>query len=287
MAFDVYQMVTDKIVAVLGEKRIPWHKPWQAIDNQNYESKHRYSGINFLLLQCSEFKSPFWITFKGVQKYKDAKIKKGEYSTQVVFWRMVKGEKTDKRGVKTPTTFPLLRYYNVFNWEQTEGLKDKMPEFVLKAHSPIAEIDATIQVWLSEKRCAPIEWGSNKACYIPDKDVIYMPEKGLFDNEHQYYATIFHEIVHSTKGDNRSGRTKDKGYAFEELVAEIGASFLCHRFGIPEKTIENTKAYCQSWAEKLKNDPKMVVYAAGKAEKAVSYLLGEKENKEEVVAEVA
>jgi antirestriction protein ArdC len=118
----------------------------------------------------------------------------------------------------------------------------------------------------------PVFHGSDKAYYSPMEDKIVLPEKECFFTSPEYYSTFFHEAVHSTLHPDRLNRKNDS-YAEEELVAEIGASSICHKMNIGEITIDNSQAYINIWIKRFKDKPNMIVKAAAQSAKAVNYLL--------------
>ena len=269
----VYEIVTDKIIKELESGNIPWNKPWSSSNQKpiNLVSKKHYQGINTILLGLKGFKSPYWLTYKQAKQV-GGNVKKGSKGTMVVFYKIYDKKKKDSNETDS---IPVLRYYKVFNAQQCEGLTlPEQPEPV--AFDPIDKAESIIAKY-NDKPI--VEFGYNRACYIPGEDKIQLPEKTDFNSNDEFYSTYFHELVHSTKHESRLNRnhktTSNSGsieYSIEELVAEIGNSFLCSESGI-EKTFKNSVAYIQNWLKVLKNDSKMVLSAASKADKAVKYIL--------------
>ena len=195
----------------------------------------------------------------------------------VVFWKMLESEDKSAEFKKTP----FLRYYNVFNLTQTEGIDPaKIPATEAFDHdfNPIAAADAIIHKWSD---CPKIEWGKDHAYYAPGLDLVGMPDQRTFFRDEQCYSTLFHELTHSTGHSRRLGRhekIKDhqfgsQDYSQEELVGEMGAAYLCGITNIEQETIENNAAYIKSWIRTFKDDPKVLVLAATQAQKAVDYIL--------------
>jgi antirestriction protein ArdC len=172
----------------------------------------------------------------------------------------------------------MLRYYRVFNLDQVTRIK-KPDIGGLPAFQPIKEAEE-----ISAKYQAQIEviHRGNRAFYRPSTDSVHMPERETFDNPESYYSTLFHEFTHSTGHESRLNRNGivethffgDEIYSKEELVAEMGAAMLCGIVGIENKTIRNSASYIQSWLGKLRDDKKLVVYAAAAAQKAADFILG-------------
>lgn len=289
----VYQMVTDRIIEQMQNGIIPWHKPWHMAGNAeemaiNYVTRRPYSLVNqWLLLEPGEY-----LTFKQVTAL-GGKVKKGAKSRFVVFFTKVAYTvKNERTGEDEERSYPLLRYYNVFRLADCEGIQSKIekPQEGAVVELPLCdEEDAAIsdyvlgQPTLSFQNDKP----SDRAYYSPADDKVVVPMRSQFDEMAEYYSTAFHELTHSTLTESRCNRKQDgagasffgsKAYSREELVAEMGAAMLCSNFGIDcEKAFKNSVAYLQSWVRELKNDAKAIVVAAGKAEKAVRYILGERE----------
>jgi antirestriction protein ArdC len=193
----------------------------------------------------------------------------------VVFWKQltVKDEDTgDER------TVPLLRYYNVFNTQQCEGVEAPASR-PLPEHDPIAEAEA---VTAAMPDPPSIQHQGDRAAYVPALDVVMMPPRQQFQSPHGYYSTMFHELGHSTGHASRLAReaitNPDKfgsmDYGREELVAEMTAAFLCGATGILPATLDNSAAYVANWIATIKVDRKAVVVAAGAAQKAADSILG-------------
>lgn len=276
--FDLYEVVTQKIIDRLEAGVVPWQKPWRNSGGMpsNLITKRPYNGINFWLLLSLNYTSPFYLTFEQVRSL-NGNVRKGEKSTMVVFWKILESE--DKSGEIKKT--PFLRYYNVFNLTQTEGIDPaKIPVTEAFDHdfNPICAADAIIHKWSD---CPKIEWGEDHAYYAPASDKVGMPDQRTFFHDEQCYSTLFHELVHSTGHSRRLGRHEkiknhqfgSQDYSQEELVAEMGAAYLCGITNLEMETIENNAAYIKSWIRTFKDDPKVLVLAAAQAQKAVDYIL--------------
>jgi len=273
----VYGYVTERIVKALEEGTIPWRQPWFGTNHapRNLVSGKPYRGINALLLSCMSYPAPYFLSKKQI-KDRGGKIKKGEKGNMVVFFKMweVPGQ-TDDNG--KPKKIPFLRYYLVWNVTQCDGIEYPKPEPRTETIDPIADCET---IWDNWEDAPPVVTG-NKAAYNRAADQIEMPDMQLFETAEEYYSTKFHEGIHGTGHEKRigrdlTGRFASGSYSREELVAEIGAAMLCGIAGIDAKTIENSAAYCAHWAGKLKDDEKLIVKAAGQAQKAADYILGVK-----------
>lgn len=286
MSNNVYQYVTDRIITELQKGRIPWKKSWHGEKAINYVTRKEYQGINLLLL-------PYpgeYLTFKQVTELKGT-VKKGEHANMIVYynWYVKDTGKKDSNGKPITESIPVLRYYNVFHISQTEGIKTKCKPYITdNTNNIIEQAEKVVNDYITrEKIKLNIITGSDEACYIPSNDEIVMPNIQQFTGSNEYYSTLFHESVHSTGNVNRLDRTSkqkthrfgSQDYSKEELVAEIGSSILCNRIGIemPE-TFQNSVAYIQSWLKVLKDDIKMIVIAAGQANKAVNYIMDVKDS---------
>ena len=273
-----YDVITDRIIKQLEDGEIPWKKPWSCFYPQNMKTKTKYQGINLLYLSTLGYECNVFGTFHQINKA-GGKVMKKEKGYPVIFWKKVRVKARDKkeRDEEGSKIVPFIRYYSVFNLEQTEGIEIPKPQ-----ENDIRP-DYTCERVIQDMENPPnISHIGGAAVYVPKTDTIKIPLRGRFHSQAGYYSTLFHELTHSTGHKSRLNRSEiqsisfssDK-YSLEELVAEIGAAFLCGATGIEnQKTIENTGSYVQHWANKLKENKKMLVTAAGRAQKAVNYILG-------------
>lgn len=281
---DVYQIITDKIIDHLKKGVIPWRKPWRVSDvPMNLITKKPYRGMNFFLLALTPYKSNYWLTFKQAQDI-GGNVKKGEKSTLIVFWKIYKKKdgSVDENGEESTENIPVLRYYNVFNADQVEGIESKIPKVEeeekldLDLFNDFSEAESIVENYQNKPL---IKFDSNSAYYMPALDAIHMPTKETFVSVEEHYSTLFHEIIHSTghkKRLNRLNKTAafgNKDYSYEELVAELGSAFLCSQANISNATIENSAAYINGWLKKLRSDSKILLKAAGAAQKAADHVL--------------
>lgn len=279
---NTYEIVNKRITELLEEGTVPWKRPWRSTEGpRNLISKKPYRGINSFLLNCSPYESDHWLTFNQA-KQKGGQVRKGEKSTVVIFWKWLERKKNDDSGSSaspdSPTgKIPLLRYYRIFNLEQVDGIEHpKEPEI----ETPFTPIETAEQIVKNMPLRPSIKYEGNRAVYSPLLDSVTLPPKEAFTSSPDLYATIFHELSHSTGHANRVGRKGvieptyfgSHDYSQEELVAELSASMLCGVAGI-ESTIENSAAYIQGWLSVLKKDKKLLVLAAAQAQKAADYIL--------------
>jgi antirestriction protein ArdC len=276
MSTKVYEIITDQIVKALEAGTVPWRKPWRTMGDapKNLVSGKPYRGINIFMLAFQRWGSPYWLTFKQCRD-RGGRIRKGEHGTPIVFWKTFDDkEKTDKNG--KPVKRWMLRYYKVWNVEQTEGIDYPKPEMI--EHDPIPECVAVVDGWDGKPE---IVHGGGRACYSNRDDRVTMPELGRFDEPAEYYSTLFHELGHSTGHEKRlnrdmSGCFGSRPYSVEELCAEMIAAMICGHCGIETKTLDNSAAYIATWLGRIKGDPKLVVTAASKAQKGADMILGDK-----------
>lgn len=279
---DETNRIVEKIVEALGKGEIPWRKPWRSCAAHNAVSGAEYRGVNALVLNlASHYPDPRFLTYKQAAAM-GAQVRKGEKGWPVIFYSTVKridGENTESGETGKAKTFRFMKHYTVFNASQC----DNMPAMEEQA-APIAQI-VEADLIISRMPRAPKIRDGLRACYIPSQDAVEMPPKNAhWSSSSAYYDTMFHELTHSTGHETRlerdlGGNFGSEKYAQEELVAEIGAQFLCQSSGINRAEVEeNAVAYCQNWSKVLKNDPKMIFYAAAKAQAAHDYIMGKEKN---------
>jgi antirestriction protein ArdC len=269
---DIQEKVTAQIISALESGTAPWRKPWKgSAAPHNVTTGKPYQGINWFLL--SMMGGGGFLTYKQAQSL-GGNVRKGEKGNPIIFWNFI--EKKKANGEMGKVAF--LRSYTVFSVSQCEGLELPAPEgegetvpFV-----PIERAEETIA-----KTGAEISHGGNRAFYRPSTDQIQMPDKEAFHAPEEYYSTAFHELAHWTGHTSRLARKGIEDvaafgsatYSKEELIAEMGAAFLCAEHGI-DSTLENSAAYLQGWIKALKGDSTLAISAAGAASKAANFILG-------------
>lgn len=285
MKADVYQIVTDRILERLEAGVVPWkhYSNLRAVETapRNYISGKPYHGVNYFLTSMMGFKSPFWMTFNQAKSL-DGQVRKGEHAVPIVFWNFVEREDRETGKAKQ---IPFLKYFNVFNAEQVDGIDQKTIEITGERETtPNQEAERIVANMPSRPG---IVYGAFPiACYSPSEDKVKMTRAELCVSDERFNEVLLHELVHSTGHSSRLNREKDMGgwnafgskeYSKEELVAEMGAAFLCSECGLSQATIDDSAAYIASWLKVLKGDSKLVVQAAAKAQKAASFILGTNE----------
>ena len=274
---NVYEIVTEQVIKQLEQGVAPWKKPWRCEMPCNLISGKEYRGINPFLLASQGYGSRYWLTFNQANKL-GGHVRKGEKSSIVTFWKIGEFSKENKEtGKLEDRKSILLRYFAVFNVEQTEGIADKLG--LGKAGPRVPNIEACESI-VSGMPNAPAMQQSDRAWYKPSSDTVGMPSRSLFGNAEEYYSTLFHELTHSTGHGSRVGREGiedlaafgSESYSKEELIAEMGAAMLCGVTGIVPATIQNSASYLQHWINRLKGDSKLLVSAASAAQKAADYI---------------
>ena len=272
----IYEQITNRIINLLTQGTVPWQKPWKARTGlpRNLVSQKPYRGINVFLLLAMSYESPFWLTFRQALQL-GGSVRKGEKSCPVVFWKPT--TIADKESGE-PAKAILARYYHVFNVAQCDGIK--------AGTEPVAEsieaITAPDEIVAHMPQRPVIKHGMARAFYSPSEDYVGLPARERFERTEGYYATLYHELLHASGHASRLNRatlTEQAGfgsnpYCKEELIAEMGAAFLCGHAEIVERTIDNSAAYLQGWLEQLANDKTLIVSAAAQAQKAVDFILG-------------
>ena len=284
---DVYTRVTDRIVADLEQGVRPWMKPWSSEHTAGKISRPLrhcgtpYRGMNILLLwgeaMAKGYAAPIWMTFKQALEL-NAHVRKGEHGSLVVYANSITKTEKDENGADTEREIPFLKGYTVFNVEQIDGLPAHYyakPENPLPLSERIESADRFMTA-----TAATIQHGGNRAFYAPGRDLVQMPPFEAFKDKESYYATALHELTHWTKHKNRldrdfsAKRFGDHGYAREELVAELGAAFLCADLGITPEIRDDHAAYLGSWLKVLQEDKRAIFSAAAHAQRAADFLHG-------------
>lgn len=285
MKTDIYERVTNKIIADLEQGELTWLKPWSAGNMEGKITKplrHNgvpYSGINILMLWGASIEagylSPYWMTFKQAKEL-GAHVRKGERGNLVVYANTITKTEEQDDGSEEERKIPFMKGYSVFNVEQIESL----PEHYYT--KPKAIIDPARRIQHAEEfftsTGADIRHGGNSAHYSGGSDHVQMPYFETFRSPQSYYATLAHELTHWTKHpkrlDREFGRKRwgDEGYAREELVAELGAAFLCADLELAPEPRADHAAYIQSWLKVLQNDKRAIFSAAAHAQRAADFL---------------
>ena len=285
MKADLYDRVTNQIVASLEKGVRPWMKPWNAAQPSSQVARPLrangipYRGINILMLWGAAtdngFTAPNWLTFKQALEL-GGHVRKGEKGALVVYAASFSRSETDEAtGEESERSIPFLRGYTVFNADQVDGLPDSF-----KATAPampagserVGRADA-----FAAATGAVVRHGGNRAFYSPGVDIVQMPPMQAFRDAESYYGTLIHELTHWTGHDKRLARSfgkrfGDRAYAVEELVAELGSAFLSAELGLTPEPRTDHADYLGHWLGVLKADKRAIFTAASHAQRAAEYL---------------
>jgi antirestriction protein ArdC len=243
---DIYQKFTARFIEQLKRGTVPWQKPWFAV--QNIVSRKPYRGINALLLGSTNYQSPFWISFKQALDL-GGHVKKGEKSTPVIYYKIL--EKRDEAGNAImredgrPVRIPFVRWANVFNLDQTEGIQPPAIPTCQDMSQPHEKAAAIVE---NAKLC-PIHHAGFAACYSPKDDIIRIPTPSTFHSQEDYYHTLYHEMIHAAghpsrldrEGVTQQVRFGSERYCKEELIGVLGAAFLSNEAGILDSVRSRTR----------------------------------------------
>ena len=269
-AYDKLNSMVEKIISKIesGETG-SWFKPWIGAGlPTNFASKTMYNGFNILSLlyttEENEYKTNYWLTFNQLKKL-GGKLNKGSVATPVFFFKPIEVNEENDEGETIKKTIPLLKFYNVFNLDQTN----------LELGNIENSLDLSFEEFISNTNVSIKQAG--KAFYSPSNDYIGMPHISLFDSVDSYKSVLLHELAHSTGHENRlnrdlSGTFGSESYAKEELIAELSSMFLSSHLGIKSKI--RHEAYLENWLQAIKAEPKLLWKSASEAQKVFDYLLG-------------
>lgn len=283
---NLFDVITDRIIAKLEEGVVPWRATWINYNSTNSnecaisrQTGKPYSLINQMLLeQPGEY-----LTFKQAAAL-GGHVKKGAKGKTVVFWKMIARTSKDENGEESTSRVPVLKHYTVFHLDDCEGIEPKYAEPVDEVGNtddPDEVADAVVQAYVTGADVKLRLYG-NRAYYTPGSDRITVPKAEKFESVNAFYATLFHEMTHSTGAENRLNRPEvakatkfgSKPYSREELVAEMGATALMNTMGLEtEGTFDNSASYIEGWLTTLKEDNHAIVVAAGKAQKAIELIM--------------
>lgn len=294
---DIYQSVTNRIIAALEAGTPPWVRPWKGVIDPypiNAATRRAYRGVNFLMLQLEAaacgYQRNAWLTYRAAEEL-GGQVRKGQKGTAIVFWKM---RKINAKAETEPwphtddleeRVIPMVRYFTVFNVAQIEGLP-----------AEYAEPPPSVPLWQGEEAAetlinasgADIRHGGFRAFYQPAEDFIQLPPSGAFADPGSYYATALHELTHWTAHKARldrqlTGRFGDEAYAMEELIAEMGSAFLCALTRISGRL--QHASYLNNWLQVLRTDKRAIFVASTKAQNAADYLLNRSTGKPAVGVE--
>ena len=281
--FDLYRTVTDKIVAAIeagaGAFIMPWHVSAATGRPINALTGHDYRGVNVVALWAeavmSGYGTGWWASYRQWDRL-GAQVRRGEHGAVIVFYNRLNTAPTDE--LDGSDRFRLVaRASRVFNLDQVDGWRPPEP-------APVSMVEALadVEAFVTATKAVVVHGGS-RACYRRDSDRIELPGRDRFRGSltstasEAYYGTLLHELTHWSGAPHRLNRTfgtrfGDNDYAVEELVAELGAAFLCADLGIANEPRPDHAAYVASWLEVLNHDRRAIFTAAARANEAVAHL---------------
>lgn len=295
----VYEIITQRIVELLEKGTVPWHKPWKGASQipKNLVSGREYRGVNVFVLASAGFETPWWLSFRQAIG-RGGHVKKGTQGFPVIYWNWTsldgemqsESEDAEKEARPPKRKTPFVRYYTVFNVLQTEGVEYPKTEATESRFTPLEVCEQVVE---SYKNPPKIETLYEKAFYRPSQDLVGMPSPDKFDRTEDYYSTLFHELSHSTGHSSRLARRgimertvfASNDYSKEELVAEMGAAFLCGHSGIESRIVDSSASYINSWLGRLRNDKRLVIEAASQAQRSTDYILNKRAVQQETTEE--
>ena len=290
------EAIADRILELLDQGGLPpWERPWRTSDvgePRNAISMKPYRGINHWLTLITHtvqnYKDPRWLTYRQAQTL-DGNVRKGEESTRIVFWKKVnrrQGDEQDMNEVQElnlkQETYLVARFYNVFNVEQTHGCRLKPLPEPGEMPGAIEQAEAIIQNMPNRPEFDTFEHINQPPHYIPGADQVRVPSRDRYQVPEQWYNSVFHELTHATGHPTRLARFEAQAeqdslhrYGVEELVAGMGAAILSGQANMERETIQQDAAYIKHWRDAIAADKSIVLQAAGKAQRAADYILGE------------
>ncbi len=290
----LYDEVSNRIIAMIEKGVAPWRKTWSTFGlARNYVSGRLYTGINYILMNNTGHLIPYFATFNQIKEL-GGSIKKGAKANMVIYFKVYYKDSDDKTLAPEEAkaryqkgedirVMKFIRYYNVFNVEEFEGIEidhGRFPEVKLSDNEKITRCEDIIMNLPNPPDLRQID--ANRAFYSPSQDFINLPSIGQFETSEHYYATYFHELIHATGHSSRLARAEvmdysgfgTKPYSKEELVAEMGASFLsCHCQITYDSLLENNASYLAGWLNVLKEDSRFIFKVSADAQKGVDYIL--------------
>lgn len=278
---NLYTTITDRIVKQLEAGIVPWRRTWKSGLPKSLSTGREYRGVNILVLGCTAFTSRYWVTYRETQRL-GGRVRKGERATAVVYWKWRTPEELKTLSERTGKAHfaPCVPFTSaLFNLEQVDGITRPADDTVDHPDNSMEFANQMLEVMpdkpeLIHTLCA-------QPAYFPQLDRVMLPHLSQFESSDEYFATLFHEMVHATGHTKRLNRfVESEGdrvekYSFEELVAEFGAAFLCGFAGIQNPDTEALQAsYIEGWARVFRQDCRILVRAASAAQKAADYVRG-------------
>lgn len=278
---NIYQTVTDRILKQLDAGVIPWRRTWSTGIPKSLTSGKEYRGVNILVLGCTEFTSRYWVTYREALRL-GGHVRQGEKAAPVVYWKWRTPQELARRAEETgkESLAPCVPFTSaVFNLDQVEGVSRPEDDVPNRNNYRLDLAEKTFEVMPDKP--AIVHAASGEPAYTGRLDRVTLPHLTQFESAAEYYATLFHELVHATGHPKRLNRFREfegthvERYSFEELVAEFGASFLCAFAGIQNLSTDALQAsYIEGWAKALHQDSRLLLRAASAAQRAADYIRG-------------
>lgn len=277
----IYETVTARILAQLAAGQVPWRKTWHLGLPKSLSTGREYRGINILVLGSTAYTSAYWLTFREAQR-QGGHVRKGERATPVIYWKWRTPAELARRAEQTgmADVAPCVPFVSaVFNLEQVEGVTRPADDLQPRPEDRLQVAEQMLDVMPDKPEI--VHTLTAQPAYSPRLDRITLPHLSQFESADEYYATLFHELTHSTGARHRLNRFAEAAgdrveqYSFEELVAEFGAAFLCGFAGIENPgTAALQASYIEGWARVFRQDNRMLVRAASAAQRAADYIRG-------------
>jgi len=278
---NIYETVTTRILNQLDAGVVPWRKTWTTGLPKSLTTGKEYRGVNVLILGTAPFSSRYWITYREAQRL-GGQVRRGERASPVVFWKWRTPEELarlrEKSGREDPA--PCVPFTAaVFNLDQVDGVNRPEDDVPNRRNDRFEVADQMLDVMPDQPEI--VHSATQEPSYSPRFDRVTLPHLSQFESAAEYYATLFHELVHASGARKRLNRfdqvegDRFERYSFEELVAEFGAAFLGAFAGIESPGTEALQAsYIQGWAAALRKDQRLVIRAASAAQRAADYIRG-------------
>ncbi|NPV10599.1 MAG: DUF1738 domain-containing protein [Ignavibacteria bacterium] len=271
---ELFEYIINSIKANFEKGTIPWRKPWKVGVPMNFITRRPYNGINYILLSLTSFPSPYFLTYLQCQNL-NGKVLKNSKGFPIVYWKHHEVDYFDDETNQEQTkVVSIYKVSYVFNISQTTLYKEQYDtgNKILDCEYVINRLEPELVIKNNFQRCF----------YDPVDDYISIPPVSYFSTPEEYYASLFHELIHWTGHPSRLNRLScetripsPQERAIEEMVAEIGSSFLCGLCGIAPKTLDNQSAYISNWLKLAEDDPNALINSISLARQAVDYLVPE------------
>lgn len=277
----IYETVTNRILNQMSAGQVPWRKTWKTGLPKSLTTGREYHGINILVLGSAEYTSRYWLTFREAQR-QGGHVRKGERATPAIYWKWRTPEELAQRAAQSGKAdqAPCTSFVSaVFNFEQVEGVARPADDLPPRPEDRLQVAELLFDVMPDKPEI--VHRVTAQPAYSPRLDRITLPHLSQFESADEFFATLYHELVHSTGAKHRLNRFAEaegdrvEQYSFEELVAEFGAAFLCGFAGIQNRGTEDPQAsYIEGWARVFRKDSRVLIRAASAAQRAADYIRG-------------